>query len=187
MFKPEYLHGWKKALLLGIVGFLLGTAFLFCPEPLTSVGAITIVIVPLVCLFILLRIVFLNYIKRSKYLYIETLIPSTENIQYVYESIQKGTAEVFDNEMVVVTDKGILAVTDTSDFYYFDDIENIVYTHNFEGREVPKMNFIKLEEQNNNYYIAIIEKWDLKSSYDLCVKACQERLKKYKLNYTLDI
>lgn len=186
MFTPTYKDGWKKPLIIGIVSFIVGAALLMTVEPLVSIGAIIIIVVPLVCLFRIGYFLFLNTYKRNRYKYVNKLVQKAENLDMVKKAIEDGTAEVFDNELVVITDEGLLAVTDTCDFYYFKDIEKIYATHEFEGRNVPKMNFIKLEESDKNYYIGIIEKWDLRPTHGICAKASQERLEKYKNAHMAD-
>lgn len=186
MFKPEYNHGWKKSLLIGLAGFVVGAVLLMTGvEPLTSIGGIILIVVPLVCICRTIHISFLNLVLSRRYGYVnKTIIPNSSDWKYAQDAINDGTAEVFHNELLVVTDEGIVAaVNDTCDFYPFSAINKIYPTDEFEGRKIPKTNFIKIEEDTTNYYVAIVEKWMLRDTYDSCAKACMDRFEKYQQNH----
>ena len=130
MFKPEYNHGWKKTLLIGVVGFIVGVVLLTTGvEPLTSIGGIILIVVPLVCICRTIHIAFLNLILSRRYGYVNrTIIPNSSDWKYAQDAINDGTAEVYDNELLVVTNDGIVAaVNDTCDYYPFSAINKIYF------------------------------------------------------------
>ena len=144
MFKPEYNHGWKKSLLIALAGFIVGVVLLTIGvEPLTSIGGIILIVVPLVCICRTIHISFLNLLLSRRYGYVNrTIIPNSSDWKCAQDAINDGTAEVFHNELLVV-----------------------------------------IEEDNTNYYVAIVEKWMLRDTYDSCAKACMDRFEKYQQNH----
>lgn len=179
MFTVTYSSRWKKAILAALITFV-GGVVLVTSTPLQSIGFIILLLGPIVsgCVFVVT--VFKNMLRKRRHDYVEKkLLPGANDLQMVKEALQNGTAQAFGNENVVVMKDGIFAVTDTVDFYPFSGIDKIYATQQFEGRRVKDMQFIKLESENS-HYIAITPRFTVQPSYDLCAKACQEALEKYK-------
>ena len=194
MFNYTYGKRWKPALIIGFSALVIGY-ILAMHTPLVNTGFIIMLVIPFFSFPVAFVSLFVNTIYKVRDKNIEKTIPNADNVKYVYDALNNGSAQKYDNERIVITEEGIFALTDTADFYYFDKIESISATNHFGEQYLPKMQFIRLDmkESNKNshrlksstYYIAITEKRKVKDTYEPCVKACQAALERYNSKYAV--